>query len=68
MFLEEPKARVIKRVAAFMYGNCVRVSYAWSVIMRVTGCIGAMSKRGLTHGTTRGIGIRIRRTRKGTFM
>jgi len=26
MFMEEPTAGGIKRVAAFMYGNCVRVS------------------------------------------
>jgi hypothetical protein len=28
MFAEEPKERVIRRVAAFMYGNCVTVSDA----------------------------------------
>ena len=28
MFLEEPKVRVIRRVAAFMYGNYVTVSDA----------------------------------------
>jgi len=26
MFVEEPRARVIKGAAAFMYGNCVRVT------------------------------------------
>ena len=28
MFLEEPKARVIRRVVAFMYGNYMTVSDA----------------------------------------
>ena len=42
MFAEEPQEAVIKRVAAFIYGNNVTGMMPWRVITHVMVCIVAM--------------------------
>jgi len=45
MFLLEPNSHAMKKVPAFMYGNNVRLSEPWPVIMHVKIFIRAALKR-----------------------